>query len=146
MYNRAMQRTLLTVRDAAELVGIPSAQLRLWLEAGKITATSTYTSNQVMLGSKQIYLFSEDDLEPIRRLAKKIPKRREPNQFVDDGEQEHFTVADIASLWKISTDTVQRMFEDEPGVLPIGKLRGKRRTIRIPRAVMERVKKRRSNL
>jgi hypothetical protein len=144
-----MQRTLLTVRDAAELVGIPSAQLRLWLEAGKITATSTYTSNQVMAGSKQVYLFSEDDLEPIRRLAKKQTPRPDREPFVDDGEQENFTVAEIASLWRLSTDTIQRIFQDEPGVLPLGNMnpRGKRKriTLRIPRAVMERVRRRRSN-
>ena len=69
--------------------------------------------------------------------------------FVDDGKQENFTVAEIASLWKLSTDTIQRLFEDEPGVVVLGDKnpRGKRKriTLRIPRQVMERVKKTRSN-
>lgn len=150
MYNLAMQRTLLTVQDAADLVGVPSAQLRLWLDAGKITASTTYTSNQLMAGERKVYLFSEDDLEPVRRLAKKAPTRPErKDRFVDDGEQENFTVAEVASLWRLSTDTIQRIFQDEPGVLPLGDRnpRGKRKriTLRIPRAVMERVKRRRSN-
>jgi len=105
-----------------------------------------------MIGSEKVYLFSEDDIEPIRRFAKNhsAPKHREPKeQFVDDGEQENFTVAEVASLWRLSTDTIQRMFQDEPGVLPLGDRnpRGKRKriTLRIPRAVMERVKRRRSN-
>jgi len=142
--------TVLTVRDVAELVGVPSAQIRLWLDSGKITASAMYTSGQVMVGDKKVCLFSEDDLAPIRRLAKiQAPKPREPNQFVDSGEQENFTVAEVASLWRLSTDTIQRLFQDEPGVLPLGDRnpRGKRKriTLRIPRAVMERVRKRRSN-
>jgi hypothetical protein len=35
---------------------------------------------------------------------------------VDDGRQTDFTVAQIASLWQLSTDTIQRLFQDEPGV------------------------------
>jgi predicted DNA binding CopG/RHH family protein len=69
---------------------------------------------------------------------------------VDDGTLDKFTVAQIASMWQLSTDTIQRWFEDEPGVIASGEKnpRGKRKrvTLRIPRAVMERVKKRRSNL
>jgi predicted DNA binding CopG/RHH family protein len=52
-------------------------------------------------------------------------------------------------MWQLSTDTVQRIFQDEPGVVALGNKnpRGKRKriTLRIPRAVMERVKKTRSN-
>jgi hypothetical protein len=84
--------------------------------------------------------------EPARPSKRKSPQN-EP--FVDDGVQETFTVAEIASLWKLSRDTIQRMFEDEPGVISLGEKnpRGKRKrvTLRIPRAVMNRVKKRRSN-
>ena len=72
-------QTFLTLKDAAELVGVPAAQLRLWLDVGKITATATYISDQVIVGDKKVYLFSEDDLEPIRRLAKKQnPKSDKP--------------------------------------------------------------------
>ena len=80
---------------------------------------------------------------------KSVPRPRAKEPFVDDGEQENFTVAEIASLWRLSTDTIQRIFQEEPGVLPLGDRnpRGKRKriTLRIPRAVMERVKRRRSN-
>jgi hypothetical protein len=72
-----------------------------------------------------------------------------PKPFGDDGKQENFTVAEIASLWKLSTDTIQRLFEHEPGVVVLGDKnpRGKRKriTLRIPRQVVERVKKTRSN-
>jgi hypothetical protein len=83
---------------------------------------------------------------PMARPTKQKAPKNEP--FVDDG-RETFTVAEIASLWNLSRDTIQRLFEDEPGVITLGSKtsRGKRKrvTLRIPRSVMERVKKRRSN-
>jgi hypothetical protein len=84
---------------------------------------------------------------PARTAKRKAAKADEI--FVDDGTLDTFTVAQIASMWQYSTDTIQRWFEDEPGVIASGEKnpRGKRKriTLRIPRAVMERVKKRRSN-
>lgn len=81
------------------------------------------------------------------RTRKRKPSKDEP--FIDDGKQDTFTVAEIASLWRYSTDTVQRLFADEPGVQVMGNKnpRGKRKrvTLRIPRAVMLRVKKKISN-
>jgi hypothetical protein len=88
--------------------------------------------------------------KPIREaIADRAKLKPKGDSFVDDGKQENFTVAQVASLWELSRDTIQRMFEDEPGVITLGSKnpRGKRKrvTIRIPRAVMNRVKKRRSN-
>ena len=92
--------------------------------------------------------------KPIRealadRAAAQVSDKPKGKPFVDDGKQETFTVAQIASLWQYSTDTVQRLFADEPGVQVIGAKnpRGKRprTTLRIPRAVMNRVKKRLTN-
>lgn len=49
----------------------------------------------------------------------------------------------IAELWSLSSDTVRRIFENEPGVLVIERPRvyGKRRyrTLRIPESVASRV-------
>jgi len=58
--------------------------------------------------------------------------------------QEHFyTVAEAAEILKVSTDTVTRMFEDEPGVLDLGspeRLHKRRyRVLRIPHSVFNRV-------
>ena len=93
------------------------------------------------------YAFGSNEAETTPRGKKRKPAKDET--FVDDGKQETFTVAQIASLWQLSTDTIQRWFEDEPGVVTSGNKnpRGKRKriTLRIPRAVMERVKKRQSN-
>jgi hypothetical protein len=90
-----------------------------------------------------------NEIESSHQKATYSPQPTKSDPFVDDGTQENFTVAQIASMWQLSTDTIQRMFQDEVGVLPLGNKnpRGKRRriTLRIPREVMERVKKRRSN-
>ena len=92
------------------------------------------------------YTFNANEAEPAPRGKRKATKS-EP--FVDEGKQETFTVAQIASLWQLSTDTIQRWFEDEPGVVTSGNKnpRGKRKrvTLRIPREVMQRVKRRMAN-
>jgi hypothetical protein len=93
------------------------------------------------------YTFGSNEAEPAPHGRKRKATKSEP--FVDDGKQETFTVAQIASLWQYSTDTIQRMFADEPGVEVKGAKnpRGKRtrKTLRIPRAVMNRVKKKIAN-
>jgi transcriptional regulator GlxA family with amidase domain len=57
--------------------------------------------------------------------------------------ERHYTVTEIAELWRVSTDTVRRLFEDEPGVIVIFKFKpGTRpyRTLRIPQSVVDRVR------
>jgi len=54
-----------------------------------------------------------------------------------------FTVKEIADEWKLSVDTVQRLFKDEPDVFVA---RGKRKKmLRIPGSVKERVWRRHAN-
>jgi hypothetical protein len=92
------------------------------------------------------YSFGANEAEPAPSGRKRKATKSEP--FADDGKQETFTVAQIASLWQLSPDTIQRIFQDEPGVIPLGNpnSRGKRKriTLRIPRVVMERVKRKRA--
>ena len=57
-----------------------------------------------------------------------------------------YTVAEVSALTGFSPQTVTRMFEDEPGVLVIGRAESamnkrRYRSIRIPRNVYERVVK-----
>lgn len=64
-----------------------------------------------------------------------------------DFKQHHYTAAEIAELWNLSPDAVRRIFEDEPGVLVLGRSstgRGRRgyTTLRIPESVVERVYRR----
>jgi hypothetical protein len=62
----------------------------------------------------------------------------------------HFTVKQIAELWRLSDDAVRNIFAGEEGVLAIGGERkpGTKRksyvTLRIPLDVVERVHRRRS--
>ena len=58
-------------------------------------------------------------------------------------QEQFYTVAEAAEILKVSTDTITRMFEDEPGVLDLGspeRLHKRRyRVLRIPHAVFNRV-------
>jgi hypothetical protein len=62
----------------------------------------------------------------------------------------HYTPAQVAEAWGVSTDTVRRMFEGEAGVLVIepapGRYSRRRRyrTLRIPASAVERVRRRMS--
>ena len=62
--------------------------------------------------------------------------------------ERHYSVAEVAKTWKLSANTVRRVFENEPGVLAIGEPRpkfGRRRgkvTLRIPQSVLDRVHRR----
>jgi hypothetical protein len=51
----------------------------------------------------------------------------------------HYSPSELAELWGLSSDTIRRLFEDEPGVVTIGERnpRRKRRyvTLRIPQSV-----------
>ena len=141
---------MLTLQEAAELADIKPAQLKLWLESGAFKASTT-SKTTALFGYTTTYYFKEEDIARLRKFAEERGQRQPSNgsKFVDDGTQSDFTVAQIASMWQLSTDTIQRLFQDEPGVVTLGNKnpRGKRKrvTLRIPRAVMERVKKRRSN-
>ena len=57
--------------------------------------------------------------------------------------ERHWSVAEIATAWNLSADSVRRLFSGEPGVLEIGRrIKGSKRrytTLRIPQSVMERV-------
>lgn len=55
----------------------------------------------------------------------------------------HYSVSELAKIWKLSENTIRRMFENEPGVIKWGAAEGrfKRRyiTLRIPETVVLRV-------
>ena len=52
--------------------------------------------------------------------------------MVNTPENEAYTVAEVAKLLGLSRRTIVRMFEDEPGVVVLGKPTGAGRTLRIP--------------
>ena len=132
---------LMNLNEAAEIAGLAPALLKLWLATGKFKPSGGSVTSLAMVGTETHHYFNEADIQRLVKFAKK-EKPKPAQQFEDDGIQENFTVSEIASLWRLS--------RDEPGVLPLGNPnpRGKRKriTLRIPRAVMERVKRRRSNV
>jgi hypothetical protein len=138
--------SVFSLEEAADLADVKVPLLRLWLETGKFVPSVTPP-----LISLESYSFTEADIPRLVAFAatqiKRKPTKSDP--FIDDGTQGNFTVTQIALMWQLSRDTIQRLFEEEPGVVTLGAKnpRGKRRrvTLRIPREVMERVKKRRSN-
>jgi hypothetical protein len=63
--------------------------------------------------------------------------------------ERHYTVAEVAELWNLSSDAIRKLFQDEPGVLVIGgRSSHKRRytTLRIPESVLQRVHRRMTNV
>ena len=57
----------------------------------------------------------------------------------------YYTFAEIAEQWRVSPDTIRRLFEKEPGVLVLGDSSPRRkrryRTIRVPASVLDRVRR-----
>lgn len=57
--------------------------------------------------------------------------------------ERHFTPQELAEIWRLDETTIRRIFQDEPGVMRIGKAnpRGKRGyiTMRIPEHVVAKV-------
>jgi hypothetical protein len=58
-------------------------------------------------------------------------------QLAEGLSETHYSVKQIAGFWGVSEDLVRRLFENEPGVLKIGKK--KYFTLRIPEEVLNRV-------
>jgi hypothetical protein len=60
--------------------------------------------------------------------------------------EKHYRVKELANLWGVSRQTIQRIFVDERGVMAIGKQRTMHRrphlTLLIPESVVVRVKSR----
>jgi hypothetical protein len=57
--------------------------------------------------------------------------------------ERHYSVPEIAKLWKLSTDTVRGLFRDQPGVLKLGSPETLRKRgyciLRIPESIVQKV-------
>jgi hypothetical protein len=56
--------------------------------------------------------------------------------------EQHYSPEDIGKKWGLSPQKVRKTFRDEPGVLTTTGSQAKRKTIRIPQSVVERVYRR----
>ncbi|HEV3419598.1 MAG TPA: hypothetical protein VG075_04800 [Candidatus Acidoferrum sp.] len=58
-------------------------------------------------------------------------------------DERHFTPQELADMWRVSVQTVREIFQNEDGVLKIGRdgtrTRRRYKTLRIPESVVERV-------
>lgn len=74
------------------------------------------------------------------------PQRASDRASPDKAMEKHYSLEQIGELWGLSTRTVRKMFENEPGVILFGNTGSlkKRRylTIRIPESVLLRVHRR----
>jgi len=72
-----------------------------------------------------------------------------PNRESSRMYERHYSPAELAELWSLSSDTVRRMFENESGVLvfenPVRSSSRRFRTLGIPESVAQRVYSRFSN-
>jgi len=73
---------------------------------------------------------------PDSKLVAEFPTTKSP--FVEY----HYTVAQIAKMWQLSSDSVRRLFGQEPGVVDVGN--GRRAMLRVPQSVLDRVHEKRS--
>ena len=145
-----------SVKQAAKLAGITEALLVLWVEQGRVKpAVNTPATPLPIPGRPGVVredfvapafcAFDDRNIKQIRALAEK-PEPKARRKAPTDAD--FLTVAQVAERWGLSSDTITRLFADEPGVISLGKEhpRGKRRrvTLRIPVEVVERVKRKRA--
>ena len=75
------------------------------------------------------------------KLVSASQREQQPRMY-----ERHFSPAELAEIWKLSEDSVRRLFEREPDVLifenPEKASERRRRTMRIPESVAERVHRR----
>ncbi len=57
--------------------------------------------------------------------------------------ERHYSVFEVAEMWNVSSETIRRLFHNEPGVLIFGsaetRYKRNRETMRIPASIVERV-------
>src|SRR4249920_796795 len=112
----------LSVEEAAELADIKPVLLKLWLDTERFKPSRRVRTQRILMGFETTYYLTEEDVQRLIEFAARHGQRKPPqsDRFVDDGSQTDYTVAQIASVWQLSTDIIQRLFEDEPGVIALG--------------------------
>lgn len=82
-----------------------------------------------------------EHIPPFRHMQSQSPAAADSPETYCSGPI--LKVQEIAAEWKLSMDTIQRLFVSEPDVFVIQQ--GRKRTLRIPREVKERVWRRMTN-
>jgi AraC-like DNA-binding protein len=144
------------IKAAAKSAGITEELLALWVETGRVTPTESTPKTYLPVPNRPgeeredfsvpaCHMFDDAAIKRIRALAEKPQPKKDATP---PGVRDFYTVAEVAGLLNLSSDTIRRLFTDEPGVIALGEEhpRGKRKrvTLRIPREVVERVKRKRA--
>lgn len=157
-----------TIKQAATKVGLSEGLLILWVATGKFKpSVELSTRNHGLTGTAKKALqaytgpdgeafgwnrfqLTDEDVEKLGSMVEETSERKAK------AESAHvvgkpFTAKQLAVEWGMSPDTIRKLFEDEPGVLRLGKStsrRGKRRylSLRIPEEIAQRVFNRRSGV
>jgi hypothetical protein len=144
------------IKAAAKSAGISEELLALWVETGRITPTESAPKTYLPVPNRpgevredfmlpDCHMFDDAAIAKIRALAEKPQSKK---ATAPPGVKDFYAVAEVAALLNLSPDTIRRWFADEPGVIAMGDEhpRGKRRrvTLRIPKDVVERVKRKRA--
>jgi AraC-like DNA-binding protein len=148
-----------SIKEAARRGGISESLLLLWVETKRIKPATSQPAVNLPVPNRPhevredfsvpaFYVFDDKNIEAIRALAEK-PQPKPPKPAAVIAEKDFYSVSDIAALWNLSPDSIRRIFADEAGVITLGDgvvRRGKRKriTLRIPREVVERVKRKRA--
>jgi AraC-like DNA-binding protein len=146
-----------SIKEAARRAGVTVELLQLWISTGRVKPTDSNPAvylpvpkrpNEVRedFAFPACHMFDDAAIERIRALAEKPQAKRTSAE--SPGVKDFYSVAEVAALLNLSPDTIRRLFTDEPGVIALGEEhpRGKRKriTLRIPREVVERVKRKRA--
>jgi hypothetical protein len=92
---------LLTLKQAADFAGVPLKRIRACIVAGELSPIPLGGA-----GEHRTYYFTQENELRLKLLATTAEKRLKDEPFVDDGKQTDFTVAQVAALWQLSSDTV----------------------------------------
>ena len=149
-----------SVKEAARRGGISESLLLLWVETKRIKPATSQPAVNLPVPNRPhevredfavpaFYEFDDKNIEAIRALAEKPQHIKQPKIKTVLLDKEFYSVSDIATLWNLSPDSIRRIFTDEVGVITLGDesiRRGKRKrvTLRIPKDVVERVKRKRA--
>jgi hypothetical protein len=132
-----------SLAEAATLLDVPADKILKLVQSGKIKPMTMSTTG----GSVLERFFTAEDLTRMGELLRDA--RRESNiTSPPEPAAEFYTVAQLAQMWNLSEDVIRKEFEQEPDVLKLARARkGKRpyKTLRIPKDVAERVRRRMSS-
>lgn len=128
-------------QELARIIGVSHREFAAWLKQSALYKSKRrFTAHEIDLVSLSFR---------VDKAADSLKSEPKPSRLVSWKalkQTDYYTTAELAHDWNLSADTVRRLFEAEAGVMKIGDKNPKHKrryvTLRIPRAVAERVHRR----